>query len=176
MLHAAERLRAAGDALAGLVAVVPSLDAPVAAVLRGAGVPLVEARDAAHGLAHSLRAGLAAAAAHHLAPGAALVALGDQPAVSPAAIAALVARWRAGGALALRPRYADDPDTPGHPVLLDRAAWALAHDLSGDRGLRDLLAAVPGGVALVDVPGRNPDVDTRADLAALHLPETERCD
>jgi molybdenum cofactor cytidylyltransferase len=178
VVHALERLLAARDAgvVATVTAVVPDLTTPVATLLAGPGVVIVAAPDAALGLAHSLRAGLAAIAALADGPAAALVALGDQPSTSVAVIERLVQRWRATGAPAVRPRYADDPDAPGHPVLLDRAAWSLAARLEGDRGLGAALRELAGGVALVDVAGANPDIDTRADLAAHHPPENDRCD
>jgi CTP:molybdopterin cytidylyltransferase MocA len=55
-------------------------------------------------------------------------------------------------------------------VLLDRALWPLARDLTGDRGLGELLGSRPEAVSLVDVPGANPDVDTPADLRQLEEP------
>ena len=65
----------------------------------------------------------------------------------------------------MRARHA--ADGAPNPVLVRRAAWALAAGLSGDRGLGPLLAARPELVLEVAVDGANPDVDTPADLAAL---------
>jgi CTP:molybdopterin cytidylyltransferase MocA len=63
------------------------------------------------------------------------------------------------------PRYADGGG--GNPVLLLREGIARVPRLDGDRGMGALLAAEPGRVWTVDVPGSNPDVDTPADLAVL---------
>jgi SAM-dependent methyltransferase len=52
-------------------------------------------------------------------------------------------------------------------VLLGRAAFPLAGQASGDRGLGPLIAAHPELVREVPVEGDNPDVDTRDDLADL---------
>jgi CTP:molybdopterin cytidylyltransferase MocA len=52
-------------------------------------------------------------------------------------------------------------------VLLDRGLWHLANRLEGDRGLSTILGSQPGSVATLDLPGTNPDVDTRDDLRAL---------
>ena len=66
----------------------------------------------------------------------------------------------------VRVRYAGD-DAP-NPVLVRRAAWALAAGLSGDRGLGPLFVERPDLVAEVAVPGANPDIDTPEDLARVH--------
>jgi molybdenum cofactor cytidylyltransferase len=122
------------------------------------------------GLASSLRVGLDAAA-EDPATDAVLVVLGDQPHLRREAIRAVLAAARGSPAPFVRARHAAD-DAP-NPVLVRRAAWALAAGLSGDRGVGPLLAARPELVLAVAVDGANPDVDTPADLAALatHRPE-----
>ncbi|MFN2431540.1 MAG: NTP transferase domain-containing protein, partial [Gemmatimonadota bacterium] len=118
------------------------------------------------GLGVSLRVGLEALAEVEPQPvSAALVFLADQPRVRGDVVAGLVAAWRSGAAAVVRPRYAGAPQEPGHPVLLDRSVWALANELAGDAGLRDVLRA--DAVVRIDVRGSNPDVDTRRDLDAL---------
>jgi CTP:molybdopterin cytidylyltransferase MocA len=90
---------------------------------------------------------------------------------------ALVARWRETGARAVRPRYSAEPDVPGHPVLVERSLWPLVHRLEGDEGLGAVLQGGRVAVDVLPVEGRNPDIDTRADLAARDTPqETHRCD
>lgn len=121
------------------------------------------------GLSSSLRVGLDAAVE---VPGAdaVLVVLGDQPALRPEVVRAILeaaASPSAASARFVRARYADDPAP--NPVLVRRSAWALAAGLDGDRGLGPLLAARPELVAEVPVPGANPDIDTPAELAALAL-------
>lgn len=155
-----------GGVLAGGVAVVPPSDTALAWQFDPAGLQPVENPAAHTGLASSLRAGFAALEEPRLdpAPGAALVILADQPLVRPEVIAALVAEWRRSGSSA-RPRYRDTPDTPGHPVLVDRSLWRLAGRLNGDTGLAALLRGHP--MVLLDVPGANPDVDTPEDLRQL---------
>jgi molybdenum cofactor cytidylyltransferase len=119
------------------------------------------------GLSSSLRVGLDAAVEI---PGAdaVLVILGDQPLVRPTAVRAIVdaaASPETAGAWFVRARY--PADTAPNPVLVRRAAWALAAGLDGDYGLGQLLASRPDTVIEVSVDGANPDVDTPADLAAL---------
>jgi molybdenum cofactor cytidylyltransferase len=118
-------------------------------------------------LATSVRAGLASLEIRRAspAPPAALICLADQPGLRAEVIGALVAAWRRGVASVLRPRYADAPAVPGHPLLIDRSLWLLAAEATGDQGLGPVLARHPGLVGTIDVPGRNPDIDTPADLA-----------
>jgi molybdenum cofactor cytidylyltransferase len=125
--------------------------------------------DAPHlGLSHSLRLGLADLEQRPSSDvGAALVFLGDQPLVRLAVMEALIAAGRARTGRIVRPRYQMRPDVPGHPVLLDRSIWPLASQLRGDRGFATLLDSVAFPIVTLDVPGDNPDVDTRADLHAL---------
>jgi predicted O-methyltransferase YrrM len=94
-----------------------------------------------------------------------LILLGDQPRTSSATIRALLAVEVPGGCSIVVPRYQGGGGA--NPVLLLRAAWALAADLHGDRGFGPLIAARPELVVEVDLPGKNPDVDTTADLARI---------
>ncbi|HSE66764.1 MAG TPA: nucleotidyltransferase family protein [Gemmatimonadales bacterium] len=154
--------------LAGGVAVVRPGDTRLGWHLDTAGLELVLNPDADKGLATSIRCGLDSLAAAGRTPlaGAALIILGDEPLLRDDAIEHLIYYWRQKRT-SVRPRYAQQPDAPGHPVLLDRGLWHLANRLEGDRGLSTVLAAQPGSVATLDLPGTNPDVDTQDDLRAL---------
>jgi CTP:molybdopterin cytidylyltransferase MocA len=126
-----------------------------------AGAQVVEAPDWRTGMAASLRAGLAALEAD-----ACVVALVDQPGVTPAAVERLRAAHRAGAPAAVA-TYAG---RPRNPVLLDRSTWAgVAAAASGDEGARTWLRAHPGQVVQVDCTdvGTPDDLDTPQDLAAL---------
>ncbi len=125
----------------------------------GAGV--VEAADWATGMAASLRAGLAGLDAD-----ACVVALVDQPLVTPAAVERLRAAHAAGAVAAV----ATYGGRPRNPVLLDRSTWAgVAQAASGDDGARTWLRAHPDRVTAVDCTdvGAPDDLDTPQDLAAL---------
>jgi len=117
------------------------------------------------GLSSSLRIGLDAAAEDPTVD-AVLVLLGDQPSVRPEVIAAVLAAAETSAQPIVRVRYADD-DAP-NPLLIRRAAWALAAGLSGDRGLGPLLNERADLVAEVTAIGANPDIDTPEDLARVH--------
>ena len=166
LAHVLDLLARAADA--GIVAsgriVVAADDAGVADLVSSAGVETIVNQAPERGLSSSLRCGLAALGSD---TGAAIIVLGDQPLVRLEVLEALVAAWRDGRGSVIRPRYADAPGEPGHPVLLDRSVWPLAGRLEGDAGFGALFPAGSPGVALIDVAGRNPDVDTPADLDTL---------
>jgi molybdenum cofactor cytidylyltransferase len=120
------------------------------------------------GLAGSLRIGVAECQRRLSGAAGVLVVLGDQPRTSPEvmlALAAAIPDAQAMGAWAVVPRYADGGGP--NPALVLAPGLARVPELRGDRGLGELLAVDPARVFRVPVPGSNPDVDTRADLAAL---------
>jgi molybdenum cofactor cytidylyltransferase len=156
------RAKAAGLLSQAFVVIPPRAEA-IRDMAREAGALVVENAGAGHGMSSSLRAGLAACES----ASAALVMLADQPLVRLETLAILIAAWHQRLGAVIRPRYADAPLDPGHPVLLDRSIWPLAHRLEGDAGIGSILPVGAAEVALIDVPGRNPDVDTLADLHIL---------
>jgi CTP:molybdopterin cytidylyltransferase MocA len=115
------------------------------------------------GMSTSLHAGLASMPATVQAV---VIALVDQPRLSPLAIRR-VQRAHAEGATVATATYAG---RPGHPVLLDRSTWADVIRMStGDEGARAYLRANPSLVTHVacDDLGSPVDVDRRRDLDAL---------
>ncbi|HKU63349.1 MAG TPA: NTP transferase domain-containing protein [Gemmatimonadales bacterium] len=157
---AAARALAAGVIESGWV-VVAADDAAAGDLARRAGLVPIGNPDPDAGISGSIRVGVAAAAAQ---PGldALLLLLGDQPLVQVDTMRRLIEAWRNGSGAVVRPRYQEQSDIPGHPVLLDRIVWPLCR-ASGDRGLAGVLPAT----TFIDVPGANPDIDTRADLHLL---------
>jgi CTP:molybdopterin cytidylyltransferase MocA len=169
--HALDPVRAARGAglISGGCAVIPPDQPQLAELARTSDIDPVVNPDPESGIAGSLRRAvdwLERAPPRGGQAGAAIVFLGDQPAVPGEAVPALIAAWR-GGARYVRPRYTGEPDVPGHPALVDRALWPIAADLVGDVGLGPALAARGVTPTIVEVPGRNPDVDTPADLTQL---------
>jgi molybdenum cofactor cytidylyltransferase len=141
----------------------------VEGAIRWRGERRVRNPEPAAGLSSSLRVGIGA-----LSPGvdAALIVLGDQPLVRAATIASLLPALESGDRAAAVPSY--DAGGGPNPVLLGRAAWPLAFETTGDRGLGPLLRDHPDIVREVPVAGTNPDVDTPGDLAALAWGERVR--
>jgi len=160
--------RAAGLLVNTVVVHRPSDDTvrALAAEYRAYAVPN---RSDESSFADSLRTGIeliAAREAGHDAT-ALLVCLGDQPLLRLEVLQALIFAWRDGGGMAVRPAYRDSPGEPGHPLLVDRSLWRLAADMRGEQGLGPVLERQGINVRTIPVGGRNPDVDTPEDLAAL---------
>jgi CTP:molybdopterin cytidylyltransferase MocA len=167
--HVLDRVRDARDQhrLAGGLAVIPAGNAAREKILMDSGLEYVFNARPELGVAESLRLGLGALAGRHPGAMAALILQGDQPRLRAEVLDQLLAAWRSGGRPVVRPRYGEERETPGHPVLLDRSIWARADELSGDAGFAPLLRAYPELVTTVDVSGNNPDINTPSDLANL---------
>jgi len=89
--------------------------------------------------------------------------LGDQPGVTAAAVATLLAA-RGDAPLALC-RY---DEGRGHPIAFARSTFAELADLHGDKGVWRLLGRRAGEVTEVEVAGHMPlDVDTPEDYRAV---------
>jgi molybdenum cofactor cytidylyltransferase len=127
-----EAVRAAG--VEPVIAVTGHEADKIAAAVEGLGVEMVHNPDYAHGLATSLKRGLAAV------PGdadAVLVCLGDMPRVTPKAMGRLIA--------AFNPEEQRTICVPvhkgvrGNPVLWGRKHFAAMAALGGDRGAKALM-------------------------------------
>jgi nicotine blue oxidoreductase len=134
-----------------------------AAPLEVVGAVVVPNPDWRTGMGSSLRTGLAA-----LPPGcpAVVVALVDQPRVTPEAVRRLVRAHEAGAPIAV----ATYGGAPRNPVLISGRYFAeVAESAVGDVGARPFLRAHPDlvtGVPCDDVAAPD-DIDTPDDLAAL---------
>lgn len=122
----------------------------------------------AEGISASLRAGVETLGDAE----AVVVTLGDQPLVTPQAIAAVLDELGAP-APAARATYGG---RPGHPVLIKRELFDAVRGLRGDGGARDLLAAA--GVREVECGhlARPDDVDTPGDLEAIRAWRRQQAD
>jgi SAM-dependent methyltransferase len=98
-------------------------------------------------------------------PEALIVALGDQPLVRPEVIRALAAAPLDPSRPILAPSYGDGD--AHNPVRVDVTAGDLVAATEGDRGLGPLLDTRPDLVTWLELPGGNPDVDSRDDLARV---------
>jgi molybdenum cofactor cytidylyltransferase len=158
--HAVDGVRAAG--LDPVLVVTGPAPAPIETALAGLGVRIVINPAPEAGQAGSVRAGIAAL------PGtvdAVLIALGDQPALAPTIVPALLAAHRASGRPIVAPRYLDGP---GNPVLFDRAIFPELLALQGDQGARPIIDRDPTRVEWVALDMPMPeDVDTPADYEKI---------
>lgn len=150
------------------VAAVPAVERFV--VVLGARADEIRARVDLHGAepvicpswgegqAESLKAGLRALDDVD----GAMILLGDQPGMTPAAIDAVLAHF--DGTRPLRAVY---DGSPGHPVVIPRSLIPRALELEGDAGARELLEDARALRVEVGHLCRPADVDTPADLDAL---------
>ncbi len=116
--------------------------------------------DPARGLSSSFHLGLGAVPESDRV----IVLLGDQPLLTHDQLTRILAAPRDPERPIVVPRFGG---VPGNPVLLEREAFPLAANLTGDRGMSQLFASHPDLVRYVDVPGTNPDIDTPDDLARI---------
>lgn len=118
--------------------------------------------DYAEGQATSLRAGLQAADPRSRA---AIILLGDQPAVDAVSLRALADAYERTESPVVQAAYSG---RPGHPVLFDRSLWADLEAIEGDTGARDLLKSNPEWIVRVELGGEVPrDLDTWQDYERL---------
>ncbi len=111
------------------------------------------------GMGYSIASGVAASAD----AGGWLVLPGDMPAVQPSSLLAVAAKLPQHAVV-----YAQHRGRRGHPVGFSAELYSELVQLSGDEGARRLVARYPShGIELEDA-GVLADVDTNADLAALH--------
>lgn len=146
-----------------LVVVVGFEAERVAEALAGFDVILVENPAHARGQATSVAAGIEAV--RDRGADAAVIALGDMPALSPETINALIDAYRAGRGVALA---AACDGQRGNPVLFDARFFEALGAESGDTGGRDLLFRTEDA-ALVETGDRGVlvDIDTSEDLDRL---------
>ncbi|MBN8994745.1 MAG: molybdopterin-binding/glycosyltransferase family 2 protein [Rhizobiales bacterium] len=148
---------------AALVRVVTgNLADRVGAALEGAPVEIVHNPDFAEGLSTSLRVGLAGLPEDI---DAAIVLLGDMPAIDAATVDRLIDAFDpAAGALIVVPT---SEGKRGNPVLWSSRFFADLAAVQGDTGGRHLIGANPDAVAEVEI-GRavTLDIDTPEELAA----------
>ena len=130
--------------------------------LDGLPVRFVENPEPEAGQAGSIARGVSA-----LGPGieAALIALGDQPALPPEVVPRLLDTFRRTGKPVVAPLYRG---AQGNPVLFAASVFSELRSLTGDRGARAVLGEDPGRVALVpfDLP-MPADLDTLEEYERL---------
>jgi len=142
------------------VVVVLGADADKVRVpIAGRPVSVVVNSEWSSGLASSIRVGMAALLAAEPGLDAVLLALCDQPALSPEIIGRLAALHRATGRIAAS-RYGG---RNGAPAVFGRRHFGALGALEGDAGARRLLNGKPESVAAEDLPEMAIDLDTPGD-------------
>jgi molybdenum cofactor cytidylyltransferase len=139
----------------------PAVEA-IEAALAGLDVQIVVNPAPEDGQAGSVRAGIAALP---VSADSALIALGDQPMLSPSIIPALLAARRTSDKAIVAPRYRDGQ---GNPVLFKREIFPELLRLDGDQGARPIIQKDPARVEWVDLDLAMPaDVDTPGDYEKI---------
>ena len=134
----------------------------VAAALAGTAIRVVHNPHYAEGLSTSLKAGIAAVPAE---AAAAVILLGDMPAVTGSLIDALIEAFaQAPHMAAVVPVHVGER---GNPALLSRRIFSEVPRLTGDRGARPLLDAHSDVLEIAGGSAVALDIDTPAALAAL---------
>ncbi|MBI2763834.1 MAG: NTP transferase domain-containing protein [Chloroflexi bacterium] len=160
--HVLDALAAAG--IDDPVVVLGDDEATVVAEVEWRSARRVRNPRPARGLSSSLKIGWNAALAANPALRSVLVVLGDQPRLDPDVVRTLIAQPLDPGRPIVVARHLDGAR---NPVRLEREAGPLVAAAVGDRGLGPLLDAHPELVRMVDVDGRNPDIDAPEDLVQL---------
>jgi molybdenum cofactor cytidylyltransferase len=145
---------------AKIIAVVASHSARYRAQARGIDVTFVTNSRRNQGLSSSVRRGIAVA---RYAPAVLLLPV-DLGHLKSRELARLIRRWRAAprGVIARRIGRIGVA-----PLILPRRLYPRAQRITGDVGLRDLIAQLPAaGRVLVDMPSAASDIDTPQDLKA----------
>jgi molybdenum cofactor cytidylyltransferase len=165
--HAVERVIASG--LEPVLVVVGPEHEALRRALDGLAVRFVVNPTPEAGQASSVRAGIEAVPAEATA---ALIALGDQPALSLDVISQLRQAIGGPGKSIAAPRYADGL---GNPVLFAAAVFPELLTLSGDRGARSVVEKDVARLVLVEVAAPMPgDLDTPEDYARLNALDNSR--
>jgi len=149
---------------------LPAPDHPRAKLVADLPVTLHTIEDAAHGLAHTLRAAVAALPPCQRF----LVLLADLPEITTDDLRAVLAA-PARAPRARLWRGATATGKPGHPVLFDASLRPAFATLTGDTGAEAIIRAHQAATELVPLPGQHArrDLDTPADWAAFRA-ETGR--
>jgi Uncharacterized MobA-related protein len=132
--------------------------------LEGLAVRIVVNERWVEGIGGSIRAGIAA-----LPPDAdaALIVLGDQPALDARIIAGIMNAHSEGSRAIVAPSYRGER---GHPVIFGAEIFPELLVMEGDRGARDVIARDPSRVTRVDFDAPVPaDVDTEAELRSMDV-------
>lgn len=155
-----EQARAGG--VGDVVVVVGPKAAAIREALSGLQIRFVENPTPEAGQANSIACGLSA-----LGPDAeaALIVLGDQPALPPGVILRLIQTFRQTGKPIVAPAYRG---VQGNPVLFAASVFPELTSLTGDRGARSVVEKDPARVAAIpfDLP-MPADLDTPEDYRRL---------
>lgn len=158
--HMARRALATG---CPVIVCLPGNPGARAAALNGMGLHLLPVADADLGMSHTIRAGIAALPPQCTG---AMILPADMPDLTETDLSTMIDAHDTHPDAILRGASADT--RAGHPVVFPRATFSAFDGLSGDTGARAVIAAFPGRLRIVALPGLHAitDLDTPEDWAA----------
>lgn len=144
-----------------LLVCIGRADTELTADLASRHIPCVTSPNSASGMGSTLADGMASVPASWTAV---IIGLGDMPIIQSGTYR-LVAKALSPGKI-VTPVYLGKR---GHPVGFDQSYFSLLKGLRGDQGARQLIAANPAAVTVINVsdPGIVVDVDTPEQLASI---------
>lgn len=161
--HAAESALASG--CDPVIVVLGAREREFRAALEGLAVEIVVNERWPEGMGTSIQAGLRALENRDI--GGAILALADQPFVTPGFLSGLVARHREEGRPIVAAQYSG---TAGVPAFFAREAFPLLMALKPDQGCKGVILGHPADALLVDCPEAAMDIDTPDDYARASGP------
>ena len=131
--------------------------------LEGLPITQVSVSDADLGMAHSIRAGIAALPADCTA---ALILPADMPEITSDDLMTMIEAHNFAPTALLQATSVEG--VPGHPVIFPESCFAALKQISGDTGAKPVLRAFAGTKKQVALPGAHAltDLDTPEDWAA----------
>jgi molybdenum cofactor cytidylyltransferase len=156
--HAVESAQASG--CDRVVVVLGAHEREARAALEGLEVEIVVNERWPEGMGTSIQSGLRALENGNL--GGAILALADQPFVTPEFLGGLVKLHRETRRQIVASQYSG---TAGVPVFFAREAFPLLMALKPDQGCKGVILGYPADALLVDCPDAAIDVDTPEDYA-----------
>jgi molybdenum cofactor cytidylyltransferase len=156
--HAAEAAKLAGGD--PVVVVLGAHEGEFRAALAGLDVAIAVNDRWPEGMGTSIRTGLQALEDRDI--DGAILALADQPFVTPEILRGLVVRHRAEAKPIIAAQYSG---TAGVPAFFAREAFPLLMALKPDQGCKGVILGHPADALLVDCPEAAMDIDTPEDYA-----------
>jgi molybdenum cofactor cytidylyltransferase len=156
--HAAECALAAG--CDPVIVVLGAAEEQIRPALAGLPVEIATNERWLEGMGASIQAGLRALGDREVSG--TILALSDQPFVTPAFLGELVVKHRETGKRIVAASYSG---TAGVPVFFARDAFPLLMALKPDQGCKGVILGHPADALLVDCPEAAVDIDTPEDYA-----------
>jgi molybdenum cofactor cytidylyltransferase len=125
---------------------------------------VVENKDWQEGIASSIRSGLNTVLEYEPGTDAVIFMVCDQPYVTGELLKEIMTAHESSGKDIVASSYAG---TVGIPALFSKSYFDALRQLKGDEGAKKIILKNTDGVALVDFPKGNIDIDTAGDYATL---------